>query len=370
MKRNLFTLAVILMGLTFSFTSCTKDDTIDDTTDGTATEYIVSGNTITIIDHGEGTGTKTLTSDKVWILSKFVFVNNGQTLTIEAGTIIKGKPGQGENASALIIARGAKIMAEGTAANPIIFTAEADDLNGSVAKSDKGLWGGVILLGSAKINTVPNKMNIEGIPTTEPRGEYGGDDDNDNSGIMKYVSIRHGGSNIGADNEINGLTFGAIGRGTTIEHIEVFANNDDGYEWFGGTVQTKYLISAYCKDDAFDWDQGYRGQGQFWLAVQDPIDGDRLEELDGADDPEDGTPLGGAIVYNATFVGRGAAAGKKIMTFRVNGGGEFYNSIFVNQTKGIDIELKESLTATSSYKRFKDGQLKIENNISKTNAFI
>jgi len=363
MKKKASVLFAILLGITFNFTSCTKNDEEEQPTGVISTEYIVNDNTVTIIDHGEGTGTKTLTADKTWILSKFVFVNKGQILTIEAGTIIKGKPGQGENASALIIARGAKIIAEGTASKPIIFTAEADDLNGSIAKTDKGLWGGIIILGAAKINTTPNKMNIEGIPTTEPRGEYGGNNDDDNSGIMKYISIRHGGSNIGADNEINGLTFGAVGRGTTIEHIEVFANNDDGYEWFGGTVHTKYLISAYCKDDAFDWDQGYRGKGQFWLAVQDPNDGDRMGELDGADDPEDGNPLGGGIVYNATWVGRGIAAGKKVMTFRANGGGEFYNSIFVNQAKGIDIELKESLTSTSSYNRFKNGQLKIENNI-------
>jgi hypothetical protein len=362
---NLKFLSSIIVIAVFMLTlaSCTEKVVDPEGDDSNATEYVTNGNTVTVTDHGEGTGTKTFTADKVWILNKFVFVNEGQTLTIEPGTVIKGKPGQGESASALIVARGAKIMAEGTATKPIIFTAEADDLNGSVAKTDKGLWGGVILLGKAQINTVPNKMNIEGIPTTEPRGEYGGDDDHDNSGVMKYVSIRHGGSNIGADNEINGLTFGAVGDGTIIEHIEVFANNDDGYEWFGGTVHTKWMISAYCKDDGFDWDQGYRGKGQFWLVVQDPDAGDRMGELDGADDPEDGTPLGGGVVYNATWIGRGAAAGEKVMTFRANGGGYFYNSIFVNQTKGVDIELKENLTASSSYKRFVDGQLKLENNM-------
>ena len=191
MKKKASVLFAILLGITFNFTSCTKNDEVEQPTGVISTEYIVNDNTVTIIDHGEGTGTKTLTADKTWILSKFVFVNKGQILTIEAGTIIKGKPGQGENASALIIARGAKIIAEGTASKPIIFTAEADDLNGSIAKTDKGLWGGIIILGAAKINTTPNKMNIEGIPTTEPRGEYGGNNDDDNSGIMKYISIRH-----------------------------------------------------------------------------------------------------------------------------------------------------------------------------------
>ncbi len=363
MKKNYSILTIImLLGIILSISSCKKGDDTPEP-DPNATEFITSGNTVTVIDHGKGTGTMTFTRDKIWILSNLVFVNQGQTITIEAGTIIKGKPGQGENASALIVARGAKIQAKGTVNKPIIFTAEADDLHGSVSKTAKGLWGGVIILGAARINTVPDKMNIEGIPTTEPRGEYGGSNDEDNSGVFKYVSIRHGGTNIGADNEINGLTLGAVGNKTVIEHIEVFANNDDGYEWFGGTVKTKYLISAYCKDDAFDWDQGYRGEGQFWLAVQDPDDGDRLGELDGADDPENGTPLGGGTVYNATFVGRGADAGKKTLTFRANGGGAFYNSIFVNQAKGVDIELKENLEASSSWKRFKNGELKIENNI-------
>ncbi|RLD43797.1 MAG: hypothetical protein DRI88_10450 [Bacteroidetes bacterium] len=363
MKKNYSILTIImLLGIILSISSCKKGDDTPEL-DPNATEFITNGNTVTVIDHGKGTGTMTFTRDKIWILSNLVFVNQGQTITIEAGTIIKGKPGQGENASALIVARGAKIQAEGTVNKPIIFTAEADDLHGSVSKTAKGLWGGVIILGAARMNTVPDKMNIEGIPTTEPRGEYGGSNDEDNSGVFKYVSIRHGGTNIGADNEINGLTLGAVGNKTVIEHIEVFANNDDGYEWFGGTVKTKYLISAYCKDDAFDWDQGYRGEGQFWLAVQDPDDGDRLGELDGADDPENGTPLGGGTVYNATFVGRGADAGKKTLTFRANGGGTFYNSIFVNQAKGVDIELKENLKASSSWKRFKNGELKIENNI-------
>ena len=363
MRTKLLLLAAALIGI-FTISSCTKDDAPDDNNDNNkATEYNITGNTITVIDHGQGTGNKTFSADKVWILANMVFVNSGQSLTIEAGTVIKGKPGQGENASALIITRGASILAEGTAQKPIIFTAEADDLNGNIARTDRGLWGGVIILGSARLNTTPNKMNIEGIPTTEPRGEYGGNNDTDNSGIFRYVSIRHGGTNIGADNEINGLTMGGVGSGTTIDHIEVFANNDDGYEWFGGTVNTKYLISAYCKDDAFDWDQGFTGKGQFWLAVQDPNAGDRMGELDGADDPEDGTPFGGGQVYNATFIGRGAGAGEKVMTFRANGGGEFYNGIFVNQAKGIDIELKETLDFASSWKRFKDGQLKIENNI-------
>lgn len=361
MKIRTLTLAMIFTAVLVSFSSCKKDEP-DDTTPSNTTLYVVEGNKVTVTDRGLGTGDYTWTADKVWILNGFVFVNSGQTLTIEPGTVIKGKPGEGENASALIVARGGKIMAEGTKDNPIIFTAEADDLQGSVAVLDRGLWGGLLILGNGILNTVPDKMNIEGIPTTEPRGEYGGTNNADNSGVLKYISIRHGGTNIGADNEINGLTLGGVGSGTTIEHVEVISNNDDGFEWFGGAVDCKYLISAYCKDDAFDWDQGYQGKGQFWLAVQHPTLGDRLGELDGADDPEDGMPYGGGTVYNATWIGSGLD-GKKAATFRANGGGEFYNSIFVNQKKGVDVELKDNLTAETSYKRLMDGDLKFENNI-------
>lgn len=358
LKLTLLICSIFFMQIALN--SCKDDEIIEK--DPNATEFIETGSTVTVIDHGEGVGDTTFTADKVWVLSNFVFVNAGQTLTIEPGTVIKGKPGEGENASALIIAQGGKINAAGTADKPIIFTALADDLNGSVSLTDRGLWGGVIILGKAKINTIPSTVNIEGIPTTEARGAYGGSDDNDDSGILRYVSIRHGGTNIGADNEINGLTLGGVGSATVIDHIEVYANNDDGFEFFGGTVNTKYLISAFNKDDAFDYDQGYRGKAQFWLAVQDENSGDRLIEQDGADDPEDGTPFGIATIYNATFIGANRDGGRTL-TFRANSGGKWFNSIFVNQAKGVDIELKENLTAETSYKRLMEGDLKVEKNI-------
>ncbi|MCB0260439.1 MAG: T9SS C-terminal target domain-containing protein, partial [Calditrichaeota bacterium] len=152
----------------------------------------------------------------------------------------------------------------------------------------RGLWGGVILLGKARINTTLGEGQIEGIPTTEPRGAYGGNDDNDNSGVVRYVSIRYGGTDIGANNEINGLTFGAVGRGTVVEYVEVFNNKDDGYEWFGGTVRTRYLVSAFNGDDCFDYDEGFRGYGQFWFAIMGEDIGNRAGEHDGGTDPEGG----------------------------------------------------------------------------------
>jgi len=311
------------------------------------------------------------TSDNVYILDGFVFVNDGQTLNIEAGTVIKGKPGQEENASALIVAKGGKIMASGTSSDPIIFTAEADDLEGSVADQARGLWGGVIVLGKGATNNSTAEKAIEGIPTSEPRGLYGADPtvEDDNSGMMKYVSIRHGGTNIGEGNEINGLTLGAVGTATTFSYIEVVANADDGVEWFGGAPKCDHILVAWVGDDSFDYDEGFSGVNQFMAAIQSADEGDRLGEHDGGPSSNElGEPFAHPIFSNVTYVGRGAAAGKRTITFRDNAGGEYHNSIFAEQAKGIDIEYREDGSGSSlgqcSYSQWADeGILMLGNNI-------
>jgi hypothetical protein len=353
MKRNSMYLSALLsVSLLVLLSSCKKDE--DDQTTTEPSEY-------TITDNGSGTGTVTWKSGKVYLLDGFVFVNEGQTLTIEAGTVIKGKPGQGESASALIVARGGKIMAEGTAANPIIFTSEGDDLNGSVSLTDRGLWGGLIILGKANLNSTPGETAIEGIPTTETRGLYGGSDDADNSGILRYVSIRHGGTDIGEGNEINGLTLGGVGSGTVIEYVEVVSNKDDGVEFFGGTPRLKHILVSYCGDDSYDYDEGFRGFGQFWCAIQDPLEGDRIGEHDGGTDPETAQPYAIPYIYNATYIGRGTGAGSRTITFRDNAGGHYAWSIFVNQDKGVDIEM--TLDNQNTYTQYKNGNLTLENNL-------
>ena len=334
------------------------------------------GNTVTITqvnvtDNGEGTGTITWTNDKVWVLDGFVFVNEGQTLTIEAGTIVKGKSGQGEQASALVVAQGGKLIAVGTVQEPIIFTSEADAivktpdgstcLNTSLGASVRGLWGGVIVLGKARLNAATLSRHIEGIPLEETRAKYGGNEDTDDSGALKYISIRHGGTDIGAGNEINGLTMGGIGSGTTIDHIEVFANKDDGFEWFGGTVNTKYLVSAFNGDDAMDYDEGWRGLNQYWFVYQEGA-GDRGGEHDGG--PKDCItcePFSQPVIYNASYRGRGLGAVRGLLTFRDNAAGEYHNSVFWGYTNGIDIEDLDG--DEDAYNQYKTGNLKLENNL-------
>lgn len=383
--KKLFLSMALVMSMGLLMTSCGDDEKEPDGPSGpdatatTLTEQTteIDGKTlktVTINEFGQGIGTRTLTKDKVYILDGFVFVNDGQTLTIEPGTIIKGRAGDGPQASALIVARGGKIMAEGTAAEPIVFTSAADNLvrytDGTLAgganldENDARLWGGLILLGKAG-NTNGNIIAIEGIPTTETRGLYGGTDDDDNSGVLRYVSVRHGGSEIGAGNEINGITLGGVGRGTTMEYIEVYATFDDGIEWFGGTVDLKYAVVNNAGDDSFDYDEGWRGRVQFVLTILG-ADSDRGGEHDGGpSDCETCTPYATPMFYNATYIGNGTS---RALTFRDNAGGQYHNSIFTNFNKGVDIENTVTPGTTvegaqHSFKRFQDGDLKIMNNV-------
>ncbi len=312
--------------------------------------------------------TVTWTADNVYILNGFVFVDEGAKLYIEPGTVIKGQPGAAENASALIVARGGQIFAEGTRERPIIFTSVADDLSRTddLPLDARGLWGGVIILGRAGLNSTPGETAIEGIPTTEPRGLYGGDNDADNSGVLRYVSVRYGGTDIGAGNEINGVTFGGVGSGTVVEYVEVVNNNDDGFEFFGGTVQAKYLVSAFNADDAFDYDEGFRGKGQFWFSLQAADKGNRGGEHDGGTSPEDGQPYATPVIANATYIGSGATSsnGKNdlVLKIRDNAGGFYYNSIFTDfWGRGVSVE--DLASGEDSRARMEAGELVLANNI-------
>lgn len=284
-------------------------------------------------------------ADHEYVLDGFVFVEENETLVIDAGTVIRAKSGVGASASALIVARGGQIFANGTFDKPIIFTALDDDLFDpfDFGPEDSGEWGGVIILGKAPINSpeanIPSvgfpEDNIEGIPSTEVRGKFGGVNPHDSSGVFQFVSIRHGGTNIGSNNEINGLTLGGVGNGTLIQFVEVFANQDDGFEFFGGTVNTKYLIASYCGDDSFDYDQGFSGKGQFWIALNA---GDRGGEHDGDVDDWNNLPLSNPTISNVTYVGSGFGSGDAVK-MRENAGGKYYNSIFGNfGDKALDIE--------------------------------
>jgi len=321
----------------------------------------------TVVVTANVTANTTWTRTNTYLLDTKIYVTNGATLTIEPGTVIKGRPKANPvDATALVIARGAKINAQGTATNPIIFTAESDLLNGNLTQSERGLWGGVVILGRARLNTASGQGNVEGIPTTEPLGTYGGTDDDDNSGVFRYVQIRHSGAIVAANVELNGLTMGGVGRGTTIEYVDVYAGNDDGYEWFGGTVNTKYLISSYNDDDNFDWDEGFRGKGQFWFAVGASDKGNQAMEMDGGTSPEDGQPYALPELYNITLIGSGATSTNTAsngLIFRDNTGGKVYNMILHDyRNYAVRIET-ESAQSQDSAKRLAAGDLVLANSI-------
>lgn len=256
---------------------------------------------------------ETWTADKIYILGGKVVVDEGITLTIEAGTIIKGAEGQGSLASALVVDQGGKLIAEGTAAKPIIFTSVLDNIEigqksgSNLTIADNGLWGGLIVLGKAPVSVsgdVATKQ-IEGIPASDSFGQYGGDVANDNSGVFKYISIRHGGITIGADNEINGLTLGGVGSGTTVDHIEIVANQDDAIEIFGGSVNVTNVLTWAQGDDGLDFDEAWSGSIKNALVILG-TDSDSAMELDGP--AGSAATEAGYTIENVTLIGAGTSS--------------------------------------------------------------
>jgi len=249
-------------------------------------------------------------------LDGFVHVKNGATLTIQPGTVIRCKQTDVSlTPGTLIITRGSKIMAQGTATAPIVFTSIKSVNDGR----NPGDWGGVIILGNGVINTGgvstnPNVSKVEGFNTVDPLRYYGGTDDNDNSGVLSYVRIEFAGvalDPLQSNSEINGLTLGGVGASTQIDHIQVSFSGDDSFEWFGGTVDAKYLIAYRGVDDDFDVDFGFRGRVQYGLGVKDPYLWDAISggASNGFESDNNGTspylalPLTKPIFSNITLIG-------------------------------------------------------------------
>jgi hypothetical protein len=337
------------------------------------------------------------TSDNTYHIDGRTFVNSGDTLEIEPGTVVKGIPNQDpSNASVLVVANGGTIIADGnpgsddpSQADPIIFTTREDDVSdpNDLSAGLDGAWGGVIILGNGPKN-FPGSRNVEGIPSDVERASFGSSNPNPqhDAGTFRFASIRYGGISIGANNEINGLTMGAVGAGTTIEYVEVFNNQDDGFEWFGGNVNGRYLLSSRNGDDSFDIDQGYSGNLQFLLAIQTPSRGDRTGEHDSGDTDfgDDGsaadatgegdTPVSDPQIYNATYIGSGPDGdGDVALKLRDNFGGNYFNSIFydfplqfveVEDVTGTDANGNEVDATPDSRGRWEADELTIESSIT------
>ena len=336
--------AAFCMATMFGTTACGDDD------DLVNVEPPVE-ETQDVILEGEITSDMTLKAADNNLLRGFVYVTDGVTLTIEPGTVIKGEK---SSKGSLIVERGGKLIAEGTAEKPIVFTSDQPK-----ASRTYGDWGGLILCGKSIVNNTAGEAQIEG----GPRSYYGGKDPEDNSGIVKYVRIEFAGYPLEPDKEINGLTFGGVGSGTEVEFVQVSFSNDDSYEWFGGTVNAKHLIAYKGWDDDFDTDFGYTGKLQFLLSVRDKNIADTSDsngfESDNDGDGSSNTPLTKPVFSNVTLIGpfygkvsdktqaeveaktadaaNGAKGGKfqAAMHLRRNTSLNVYNSVFTGWPYGL-----------------------------------
>lgn len=287
---------------------------------------------------GDLTESTTLTADTTWILEGTVRVAAGVTLTIEKGTTIQGDKA---TKGSLVVQQGGKLVAQGTAEEPIVFTSRLP-----AGERAAGDWGGVVLLGKAPIGG-GGTANIEGFTTDEV---YGGSDPADSSGVLQYVRIEFGGVEISADNEINGLTFGGVGNGTVVDHVVVHHTLDDCFEWFGGTVDGKHLACVRNGDDAFDMDAGYVGRLQFLFAQQDPTTADSANGVE-ADNNEENpaqTPVSSPTVWNMTLCGQNAEVPKEQfgLLFRRGFTGDFGNVVVTGFEAAVDLR-DAPLTAVS-----------------------
>ncbi len=345
--------------------SCSKND--DDT--DVIVDPPASGTTVQV--SGDIKTNTTWSANKIYQLKGYVYVTDGATLTIEPGTIIKGDKA---TKATLVITRGSKISAIGTVDKPIVFTSGVD-----AGARREGDWGGIILLGKAIDNRGVNNK-IEGGLTPTAGGDeakyiqFGGTDAADNSGTLKYVRIEYAGIPFSVDNEINGLTFGAVGSGTTIDYVEVYRSGDDAFEWFGGSVNAKHLIAAGTWDDDFDTDNGFSGKIQFAIAQRYPLIADQSGsngfESDNNASGLNTSPKTSAIFSNVTIVGPLAAANTKINGFfqhaaqiRRASSISTFNSIFTGFPDGIYIDDTTVEVPGATTANYTSGNLSFENNL-------
>jgi hypothetical protein len=340
LKRSTVATAILIGGLIMVAPSCKKKGCMDTT----ATNYnpeaekedkdnpCVYPDWYTITDvngtsynkiTGHITENHTLDAGTNWLLSGGVFVDAGVTLTIEAGTTVH--TADDGTTPFLSVAQGGMISAVGTASAPIVFT----PVSTTPAAGD---WGGIILNGYAPINT---GATAEGEGGT---GTYGGTDAADNSGTLSYVRVEYAGKLLGVDNELNGFSFNGVGSGTTLDHLQAYRGNDDGFEFFGGTANLSYAVSTGNGDDSFDWTHGWSGTGTNWIVEQDPSIGDRGIEADNNGDNNAATPMSSPTISKLTIIGRGISAGKDAIKLREGTAGTLSNISITGAKDALDIQ--------------------------------
>lgn len=363
MKR----LLIIALASIVVATGCRKievDETGNNTGGGDTTNTPVPGENLIL--SGRINADRTLKTGLTYTLKGIAYVVDGAKLTIQPGVTIRGEK---SSRGTLVITRGTQIIAEGTADKPIVFTSES-------ATPQRGDWGGVVILGRAKTNASFNNAvgvgEIEGgVNNAEGLGLYGGADDNDNSGVLKYVRIEYAGYAFLPDKELNGLTLGGVGRGTVMEHVQVSYANDDSFEWFGGSVNAKYLIAYKGLDDDFDADNGFSGHVQFVIGFRDSTVAD-ISSSNGFEMDNDAggsilTPQTSPIFSNVTLIGPRATLAnmgnsnyRRGMHLRRNSSVSVFNSIIMGWPTGL---LVDAGTGTPTDANIAAGKMIIANTI-------
>ena len=288
---------------------------------------------------GEAVVSGTITEDTTWtdartrVLDGMVYVTDGATLTIRAGTRIEGRPG-----SALIVARDGELRSRGRREAPVVFTSARE-----AGERERGDWGGVALLGNAPINVAEG--HLEGVPPDDERGRFGGAGADGSCGVIEYTRIEFAGHEVAANIELNGLTLGGCGSATVIRKVQVHKGLDDGVELFGGTANLERVVITRAGDDGLDWDLGWRGNAQFLVVQQEAEAGDNAIEADNNRDDHRATPRSAPTIANATLVGSlRPGAGQRAMTLRRGTGADFRNLIVTGFPTEM-LDLRDRATA-------------------------
>ncbi len=332
MKKNWkFATMALIAGVSLFATSCSSDeDPVNNPGDGGEDTYVLDSDI---------TENVTLETGKTYTLNGGVHVKSGATLTIQPGVTIVAQ--HDETVDYILIEQGAKIDAQGTAAQPIVMTSE---------KKEAGAWGGLHICGYAHTNNGSGKSEIGNAP-------YGGNNDADNSGTLKYIRLEYTGYAFDEEHEANGVSFYGVGNGTTVEHLQAYQGSDDGFEFFGGSVNVKYMVVTSCSDDSFDWTEGWNGKAQFLVAYQEgeSLLGyacDCLMECDNNGTNNAATPVAHPTIANATLIGNGGDA--QGVRLRAGTQVELYNTIITGKGKPLTVETNETENA------LKDGTSKLE----------
>ncbi len=309
-----------------------------------------------IVVKGRITGSTTWESRFYYVLRGAVFVTQGATLTVQPGTTVVGELA---TTGTLVVERGGRLVAVGTPASPIVFTSDQP-----IGERARGDWGGLILNGRAPVN-IPGGVGLGEGDT----GAYGGSEPDDNSGILQYVRVEFAGIEFSPDNELNGIAFQGVGRGTTVDHVQVKHNKDDCIEFFGGTVDVRYVLLTSCGDDSMDWTFGWTGRAQFVIVHQSGDDADNGFEADNNANNNDLLPRSAPTIFNATLIGDpDAEEGNESddgMEIREGTAGIIRNFIVTGfKEYGIDFSNTPTLT------QWANGALSLTNGIMFNNAIL